>query len=112
MLASRQIEAGKCYVNEDVRNAREVLRVERQTVVFSDYDLETGKLRGAPNKRCTREEIIHWADREATHRESRSLKREEQEALFRTHAASDGPSQTVDPLAGLHEAARRSSFMK
>ena len=112
MLASRQIEVGKCYINENIHSAREVHRVDRQNVVFSDYDLQTGKLCGSPNKHCSKEEIIHWADREATRAEARSLKREELEALFKASPRSDQPSPVVDPLAGLQEAARRSSFMK
>lgn len=114
MLARRAIEAGKCYVNEERRRAREVLRVDHHMVHFSTYNLETGKLHGAPGRQCTRDEIIRWADREATAVETDSLHREEYEALFYV----DGTGQSKAPpdadawTATLHEQARRTIIMK
>jgi len=114
MLARREIEVGKYYVNEDRQRAREVLQVDQQTVHFSTYDLETGKLCGAPYRRCTRTEIIAWADREATVTEADKLQRDELEALFRTH----GPDTVkLSPeleatMAGLREEARRTSLSR
>jgi len=114
MLASRAIEVGKCYVNEERQRAREVLKVDHQNVHFSTYDLETGKLYRAPGRQCTRDEIIHWADREATAAEEESLHREEYEALY--HVEGRGPaisSPEIDAwTATLHEQARRTIFMK
>jgi len=110
MFADQPIKVGKLYVNGDAHRAREVLRVEKETVFFSDYDLVSGSLVGAPNKRCSRLEITRWAEREATPREVRSLKREEQAALFRVE--NEASAQKNDPLAGLKEAYRRSSFTK
>lgn len=111
MLANRQIEPGKCYVNENDRRARQVHSVDRQTVVFSHYDMETGRLCGSPNKRCTRHELIHWADREATRREAGSLQRQEQEALFRLQPSpTDRPPHLEDSLSVLQDEVRRLSF--
>ena len=83
MLASRQIEMGKCYVNNEGQSARQVLNVDCDTVSFCTYDLKTGRLFSAPHEKCTKDEIIHWADREATRGESNSLDRQELDALFR-----------------------------
>lgn len=114
MLARRAIEVGKFYVNEERQRTREVLKVDHQTVHFSTYDLETGKLYGAPGRKCTRDEIIHWADREATTFEADSLHREEYEALYRRD--DRGPnlvsSDTDAWAATLHEQTRRTILMK
>jgi hypothetical protein len=114
MLARRAIEAGKCYVNEERQRTREVLKVDHQTIHFCTYDLETGKLHGSPGRQCTRDEIIRWADREATAVETASLHREEYEALFHVGGrALTKSSPDIDAwTATLNEQARRTISMK
>ncbi len=113
MLARRQIQVGKCYVNENNRSAREIVSMDRQTVVYSHYDLDSGRLCGSPNQSCNRSEILHWADREATRREAGSLKRHERESLFRREPASTSqPPHLDDSLTILEDDFRRMSFMR
>ncbi len=114
MLASRQIETGKCYVNDKGKSARQVLKVDGDNIKFCTYDLKTGKLRGAPNEKCTKDEIIHWADREASNHEASSLDRHELEALYRREdpTLEQGSKQPGDSMAGLVEQARRTNFMR
>ncbi|MGE5248654.1 MAG: hypothetical protein ACM3QS_00435 [Bacteroidota bacterium] len=112
MLARREIQARKCYVNDIWERAREVVQVDCETVLFNSYDLRTGKLCGRPRRQCSRNEIIHWANREATPAEMSRLRRDEMEALFR--AQDPGPAQADDragtPAAQLQAEARRSNL--
>lgn len=83
MLARREITTGKCYVNDSVEIIREVLKVERHTVTYNEYDLTTGKLHGAPHGEAGKAELIRWADREATDEERSRLQRTEVQDLFK-----------------------------
>jgi hypothetical protein len=114
MLTRRAVEVGRYYVNEERQRAREVLLVDHQTVHFNTYDLETGNLYGTPSRQCTRDEIIHWADREATVAETGSLHREEFDSLYRVEGRGpDRPRPDMDAwTSSLHEEARRTIFMK
>ena len=94
MLARREITAGRCYVDDAGKLAREVLRVQHQTVTYNQYDLTTGKLRGAPHGEIGRSELIRWASREATDEECSHLQRAEVRDLFR--------ASKIGVIAGCH----------
>src|SRR5690349_10150593 len=81
MLPGREITLGKCYINEKGGTAREVLKVDHRMVRYNTYELASGKLRGSPYE-CSRDDFMHWADREATEDEMFGLLYEEMEALF------------------------------
>jgi hypothetical protein len=112
MLANRHIEVGRYYVNEEGQKAREVLEISSQIVVYSSFDLDSGGLCGMPFKLCTRKDIIHWADREATREEVSGLHRDEVQALFTNHQpdAEKNPEDLEYGSTGLHETSRRNSF--
>jgi len=82
MLRNRSITAGKCYVNNTRKVAREVLTASDQTIKFNTYHLDTGNSCGSPSE-CTKPDFIRWADREASPAEMTSLKNQEVDAQFR-----------------------------
>jgi hypothetical protein len=83
MLARREIETGKCYVNNSSRQLREVLKITReQKVIYNAYDMLTGILLRTPNQRCHRSQLIRWADREASPAECSNLNRVEAAKIF------------------------------
>lgn len=65
MLQSRNILAGKYYVNNARNIAREVLEIDDNAVIFITYHLDTGATAGIPSK-CMKQHFTHWADHEAT----------------------------------------------
>jgi len=73
MLRKHDITVGKYYVNNTRRIAREVLKANENTILFDTYHLNTGNSCGSPSE-CTKQDFIHWADREATVAESASLR--------------------------------------
>jgi len=73
MFRKQAITAGKYYVNNARRIAREVLRTNENIILFNTYHLNTGNSCGSPSE-CTKQDFIHWADREATVAESASLR--------------------------------------
>ena len=93
MLARRETAVGKCYVSDSEGLVREVLRVDRDRVTYNTYDLDGGKLHGAPQGVVRRQQMIHWADREATDEETAMLQRHELQALFKPDEAT---VETVD----------------
>jgi len=73
MLRKHDITVGKYYVNNTRRIAREVLKADENTILFDTYHLNNGNSCGSPSE-CTKQDFIHWADREATVAESASLR--------------------------------------
>ena len=86
MLLRRNVAVGKCYVNNERKVAREVVSSNAETVRFNTYHLQTGNSCGSTSE-CTREEFIHWADREASPTEVADLQTQEMDALFRAPQA-------------------------
>jgi len=79
MLRKQDIRVGKYYVNNARRIAREVLSTNENTIFFDTYHLNTGNSCGSPSE-CTKQDFVHWADREATVAESASLRLMKMEA--------------------------------
>jgi len=82
MLRRRDVTVGKYYVKNGGKVAREVLGTNNQTVKFNTHHLDTGNSCGSPSE-CTRQDFIHWADREALSAEMDSIQFQEMEAMFR-----------------------------
>jgi hypothetical protein len=83
MLTRREVGVGKCYVKDNAQIAREVIaEVPHRKVVYNAYDLRTGRLLHTPHQICSRNQLIRWADREATHEESAKLLRNEAMDIF------------------------------
>jgi len=72
MLQSRQVSAGKFYVNRTRKIAREVLEIKENAVIFITYHLDTGASAGNPSE-CMKQHFTHWADHEATFTEIYNL---------------------------------------
>jgi len=83
MLPRRELNVGKSYVNENEWIVREVVGIGRMNVKYKAYDLNTGKFHGSPRV-CQKKTFIHWADREATHEETKNLHHDEAHALYET----------------------------
>lgn len=83
MLTRREISVGKFYVNESKQAAREVVEVtDRKWIKFNAYSLKTGRLTHGPHQICERDEMIHWADREATPEECAMLEQDQANNIF------------------------------
>ena len=80
MLPSRQVSAGKFYVNHARNIAREVLAIKNNAVIFITYHLDTGSSAGNPSE-CMRQHFAHWADHEATLNEMASLQQRKMQVL-------------------------------
>ncbi len=65
MLQKRDVTAGKIYVDQGRRIAREVLRTGEKIVLFNNYHLDTGNSCGSPSE-CTVQDFVHWASDEAS----------------------------------------------
>ena len=78
MLRKQDIKAGKFYVNNGRRVAREVLRADDQIILFNTYHWDTGNYCGIPSE-CTTEDFTRWADREASPSEITSVRQLEME---------------------------------
>ena|SRR5215203_507922 len=81
MLRSRDINVGKCYVNNGSKVAREVIEVEQKIIRFNTYHLVSGNSCGSHSE-CTKRDFINWADREATPAEMDLLRSYKLEALL------------------------------
>ncbi|HLO33156.1 MAG TPA: hypothetical protein VK249_28675 [Anaerolineales bacterium] len=79
MLQNQDVIAGKFYVNNDRRIAREVLRTSRQTVTFNTYHLDTGNSCGSPSE-CLVEDFMRWANGEASSTELAFLQHQSMDA--------------------------------
>jgi hypothetical protein len=84
MLARRELTIGKCYINEELQVAREVIELGHKTVKYKIYHLTSGKLCGAARE-CQKKHFLHWADREGTPEEMACLQHNEIDALFVTN---------------------------
>jgi hypothetical protein len=83
MLTRRDVSIGKCYIKDKAQIAREVIAVtHHRKVVYNVYNLRTGKLLSMPHQICPRNQMIRWADREATPEEYAKLERDEAVAIF------------------------------
>ena len=83
MLTRRDVGIGKCYIKDKAQTAREVIAViPHRKVVYNAYDLQTGKLIHTPHQICPRNQMIRWADREATPEEYAMLERNGAAAVF------------------------------
>lgn len=92
MLLRREIAVGKGYVNEALNLLCEIDAViNRWTVLYTNYDLATGRLHRTPHQIGKKHNLIRWADREATSEEMESLQRSEKECLYKRpeHIAQD-----------------------
>lgn len=78
----QDISVRKYYVNERMRQVREVTGMDHQTVSYNLFDLQTGSLCGSLNKYCQKNQFIRWVDREATSDEVQMLQHGEAETLF------------------------------
>jgi hypothetical protein len=83
MLRKRDVIAGKFYVNQERRIAREVLRTSQQTVTFNTYHLDTGNSCGSPSE-CLVEDFVRWANCEVSPRELVFLQRQSMAAEYQT----------------------------
>ncbi|HEY2982335.1 MAG TPA: hypothetical protein VGJ22_14210 [Anaerolineales bacterium] len=100
-----------CFVNSGQQTAREILDVDHEIVSYNAYDLNSGKLCGAPLQRAPKGQLIRWADREATEEEAARLQRKEVAAVFEVENSL--PIETAPMVAVMAEAreeARRNSF--
>jgi hypothetical protein len=88
MLRKQAIIVGKYYVNNSRKVAREVLGADDKTVRFITHHLDTGNSCGSASE-CTRQDFIHWANREATSAEIASVQAQEMEAHFRAPQVPD-----------------------
>ena len=73
MLHRGDIIVGKCYVDNERKVARLVLGVDRKTVKFNTYHMDTGNSCGSPSE-WSGQEFNHWADHEATPAEMAMLR--------------------------------------
>jgi len=65
MLQKQDVIAGKIYVDQGRRIARQVLRASEKIVIFNNYHLDTGNSCGSPSE-CTVLDFIRWANDEAS----------------------------------------------
>jgi hypothetical protein len=97
MLTRREISAGKFYVNEHKQAAREVVEVtDRKWIKFNAYSLKTGRLTRGPHQTCGRDEMIHWADREATPEECAMLEQDQANEIFISNENENVADQAVN----------------
>ena len=73
MLQKQVVTAGKIYVDQGRRIAREVLQVSGKIITFYNYHLDTGKSCGSPSE-CTVRDFMRWACDEASEAELAFLK--------------------------------------
>jgi hypothetical protein len=102
MLRSRNVTAGKYYVNNARKIAREVLAIDDQTVTFNTYHLDTGNSCSSPSQ-CTKRDFVHWADHEATPFEMASLQNRQMEVLLYAPQFPDQEMlylRAIDPFPG------------
>ena len=108
MLHRGDIIVGKCYVDNERKIARLVLGVDRKTVKFNTYHMDTGNSCGSPSE-WSGQEFNHWADHEATPAEIAKLGSHEREALFRAPQSSNQAElkhgKVIDPPAVTSRAA-------
>jgi len=88
MLRKQAITVGKWYVNNTRRIARAVLGADEKTIQFNTHHLDSGNSCGSSSE-CTRQEFVHWADREASPTETASLQNQKLEAEFRAPQSSN-----------------------
>ena len=81
MLRSRKVAIGKYYVDNSRRIAREVLRIDDETVMFKTHHLDTGNSCDSLSE-CMKPDFINWADHEATPSEMASLQDRMAQALL------------------------------
>jgi len=81
MLRKRDLIAGKFYVNNERRIAREVLQTSRRIIKFITYHLDTGNSSGLPSE-CPVEDFVRWANSEASPAELAFLDYQGREAQF------------------------------
>ncbi len=60
MVRRKDIQAGKCYVNNSRSIARIVLQASNEIVTFNTYHLDTGNSCGSPSE-CTVRDFKRWA---------------------------------------------------
>jgi hypothetical protein len=68
MLQKQDVTAGKTYVDQGRRIAREVLQVSGKIITFYNYHLDTGNSCGSPSE-CTVQDFMRWACDEASEAE-------------------------------------------
>ena len=96
MLTRREISAGKFYINENKQAAREVVEVmDRKQIKFNAYSLKTGRLMHGPHQICGRDQMIQWADREATREECAALESDKANDIF---ISKENENQTEDAV--------------
>jgi hypothetical protein len=83
MLRKQDLIAGKFYVNQERKIAREVLRTSPQTITFNTYHLDTGNSCGSPSE-CLVEDFVRWASREVSPRELSFLQTQSMAAEYQT----------------------------
>jgi hypothetical protein len=83
MLTKRDVIAGKFYVNQERKIAREVLRTSGQTITFNTYHLDTGNSCGSPSE-CLVEDFVRWASREVSPGELALLQNQSMAAEYHT----------------------------
>jgi hypothetical protein len=83
MLRKQDVIAGKFYVNQERKIAREVLRTSGQTITFNTYHLDTGNSCGSPSE-CLVEDFVRWASREVSPRELALLQNQSMAAEYHT----------------------------
>ncbi len=65
-MLKEEIVVGKSYVNEGSCIIREVVEeVDRRSVRYHSFELNSGRLLPARHQVCARGELARWADREA-----------------------------------------------
>ena len=83
MLTRREVGIGKCFVKDGTQIVREVIaELRHRKVVYYTYDLKTGRLLSKQHQICSRKQLIHWSDREATCEEAARLQRDEAMDIF------------------------------
>lgn len=83
MLTRREVAVGKFYINDNKQAVREVVEViDRRWVKFNAYSLTSGRLTRGPHQMCAHDQMIHWADREATPEECATLEHEQANEIF------------------------------
>lgn len=96
MLKRREVSAGKIYVNEEKQIARDVVEVVNPgQVKFNEYNLRNGRLMRGLHQVCRRDQMIRWADREATPQERTSLESDKATDIFVTAENEALPTEEV-----------------
>jgi hypothetical protein len=65
MLQKQDVIAGKIYVDQGRRIARQVLQAGEKIVTFYNYHLDTGNSCGSPSE-CTVQDFVRWASDEVS----------------------------------------------